>query len=427
MIDLNLLKKNPDQIRAELKKRYLKEPDLDEVLKLDKQKRTLIKQLEDLRAKQKKVSQEIASLSRDKRSKKIVEGKKLSDEIKKLAPKVDTTTKEFLELTSLLPAIAHESVPVGRTASDNKVESVFGNKPQFDFNPRSHWQIANEMGWLDNAKAAEVSGSRFSYVKGDLVLLNFALLRFVLAELTQGGFIPMLTPTMVNERAMYGAGMFPIDKKEVYEVKDEKLFLIGTSEITLLNYHAREIIDVKNEPIRYAGFTTNYRREAGTYGKDMHGLIRGHQFDKLEMFIFSSQEQSWDILDNLLLPMGESILKKLGLHFRRVVLATGDLPRKMRKTYDLEVWLPSEKRYLELGSFSNAGDFQARRLNIKYKDAQGAKRFVHTLNGTALTFSRFPVVLIENFQQADGRVRIPEVLQPFMNNNEYLGPNKKKK
>lgn len=422
MIDLEILRSDPDKVRAELKKRFLKSPDVDQILELDKKRRTLIGQVEELRAQQKSLSAKVAALGEREKKKSIKEAKKISEQIKKVAPDLEKVEKDFLEKIAMLPTFAHASVPVGKDEKANKVEATFGEKPIFDFKPKSHWQLAEKMGLLDTKKAAEVSGSRFFYLKGDLVRLEFALLQFALDELAQKGFEPMITPTLVKEEAMYGAGMFPVDRKEVYSLEADKLFLIGTSEITLLNFHARETLDLSEGPKKYSGFTTNFRREAGAYGKEMHGLIRRHQFDKLEMFIFASQEESWDLLDNLLLPTAEGILNKLDLHFRRVILATGDLPHKMQKTYDQEVWLPSEKRYLETGSISNAGDFQSRRLNIKYVNKDGQRRFVHTLNGTAAVFSRLPVVILENFQEADGRVRIPEVLQPYMNNNDYLAP-----
>ncbi len=425
MIDLDLLRNKPELIKAELEKRFLKEPDVDELIKIDEERRQLISEIDDLRSEQKKQSKQISKLEPSEKKKAIAAGKKIAEDIKSLAPKLKKIDEKFFSLVSLLPTFAHQTVPVGKSETDNKVDGIFGEKPIFDFKIKNHWQLAEEMDWLDTKKAAKISGSRFSYVKGDLVRLDFALLRFAMDELAQKNYLPMLTPTLVKEEAMYGAGMFPVDKGEVYHLPEDELYLIGTSEITLLNYHAKEVLDLAEQPIKYAGFTTNYRREAGTYGKDMHGLIRGHQFDKLEMFIFSSQEESWSLLDNELLPLAEGLLSKLGLHFRRTILATGDLPLKMQKTYDLEAWLPSENRYLEMASISNAGDFQARRLNIKYVDKQGAKRYAHTLNGTAITFSRFPVVILENFQEADGKVRIPEVLQPYMDNNEYLTPAKK--
>jgi seryl-tRNA synthetase len=419
MIDSQLLRNEPEKIRAEIKKRFIKDIDLDALTSLDEKRRAAIVALEERRAEQKKISREIAGLKGPEKKKKIAAAQKLAEDVKKLEPKASELETSFTHAAALLPNFAHESVPVGATPRESKVAAVHGEKPTFDFPVKTHWQLAEQQDLIDGKRAARVSGARFNYVKGDLVLLQFALLQFALDELLQRGFTPMLTPTLVKEEAMYGAGAFPIDVKEVYSLTADKLYLIGTSEITLLNYHAHETIDLAS-PLRYAGFTTNYRREAGAYGKEIHGLIRQHQFDKLEMFVFAAQEESWAVYEELL-SIAEGLLNKLGLHFRRLVLSTGDLPRKFQKTYDLEVWLPSENRYLETHSISHAGDFQARRLGIKYVNKKGERRYAHTLNATAFAFSRMPVVILENFQQADGRVRIPEALQPYLGNREFIG------
>jgi seryl-tRNA synthetase len=419
MIDFQLLRNEPEKIRAEIKKRFIKDINLEKLIALDEERRKAIAQLEEQRAEQKKASKEIAAAKGPDKKKKIAAAQKLAQEIKKLEPGVTDLESRFTGASALLPNFAHESVPVGATEKESKVASVSGEKPHFDFPVKSHWQLAEQQGLIDGKRAARLSGARFNYIKGDLVMLEFALLQFALDELLQRGFTPMLTPTLVKEEALYGAGTFPIDTKEVYSLPDDKLYLIGTSEITLLNYHAHETINLA-APLRYAGFTTNYRREAGAYGKEMHGLIRQHQFDKLEMFVYASQEESWEVFEELL-TIAEGLLNKLGLHFRRLILSTGDLPRKFQKTYDLEVWLPSENRYLETHSISHAGDFQARRLGIKYVNKKGERRYAHTLNATAFAFSRMPVVILENFQQADGTIRIPEVLQPYLNNREFIG------
>jgi seryl-tRNA synthetase len=419
MIDSQLLRNEPEKIKAEIKKRFIKDIDLDALTSLDEKRRAAIVALEEQRAEQKKMSREIAKLKGPEKKKKIAAAQKLADEVKKLEPKASELEATFTSAAALLPNFAHESVPVGATPRESKVAAVHGEKPLFDFPVKTHWQLAEQQDLIDSKRAARVSGARFNYIKGDLVLLEFALLQFALDELLQRGFTPMLTPTLVKEEAMYGAGAFPIDAKEVYSLTADKLYLIGTSEITLLNYHAHETIDLAS-PLRYAGFTTNYRREAGAYGKEIHGLIRQHQFDKLEMFVFAAQEESWAVYEELL-SIAEGLLNKLGLHFRRLVLSTGDLPRKFQKTYDLEVWLPSENRYLETHSISHAGDFQARRLGIKYVNKKGERRYAHTLNATAFAFSRMPVVILENFQQADGTVKIPEALQPYLGNREVIG------
>ncbi|MFO0702569.1 MAG: aminoacyl--tRNA ligase-related protein [Candidatus Andersenbacteria bacterium] len=256
---------------------------------------------------------------------------------------------------------------------------------------------------------------------GDLALLHDALVRFAVDELTQKGYTPILPPTLVSDETMYGAGMFPVDEQDVYRLPKDGLNLAGTSEISVLGFHAHDTLNLKKGPTKYVAYSTCYRREAGAAGKDQRGIIRMHQFDKVEMFTFAPEDASWDLLDNELVPLAEGILSKLGLHFRRVTLCTGDLARKNQKTYDLECWLPSEERYVETNSISNVGSFQARRLGIKYVAADGSRRYVHTLNGTAMAFSRLPSCILEQCQTADGKVRVPEVLQPYLGNREYLG------
>ncbi|MDP2587633.1 MAG: serine--tRNA ligase [bacterium] len=421
MIDFDLLRHEPERLQAELKKRFITDIDLAELTRLDEERRSSIAKLEAQQAEHKKQSESIAVQRGLKRAGSIKKAKKLAIEIKDLERAAQDATQAFIKIAALLPNLSHESVPAGKTSVDNRVEAVHGEQPHFDFPVKPHWQLAEQLGGLDSKRGARLAGSRFHYIQGDLVYLQFALLRFAMDELTQHGFVPMLTPVMVKEEALYGAGTFPIDTSEVYKLESDPLYLTGTSEIALLNYHAHETIEVEESPQRFMGYSTNFRREAGAYGKDIKGLIRQHQFDKLELFIFVSQEQSWDFFEKELLTICEGLMLKLGLHFRRVTLSSGDLPRKFQKTYDLETWLPSEQRYLETHSISHAGDFQARRLGIKYKTATGQRRYVHTLNATGFAFSRMPVVILENFQQADGRVKIPEVLQPYLHNRALLG------
>jgi seryl-tRNA synthetase len=421
MIDFELVREHTKRFEDEIRKRGLKSVDLKKVLSLDAERRAGIQKLEELRAEQKKLSEQVAKASPSEKKKLVTSARALAKKIKEVEPSVAKLERDFVAVASLVPTLAHSSVPVGTSSADNRVDALFGTKPVFDFAPKSHWQLFDQLGLVDTKRAARVSGSRFAYLTGDLVLLEWALLRFIMDDILQRGFVPMMTPTLVKEEAMFGAGMFPIDRQEVYALPDDGLFLIGTSEISMLNYHAHETLQLKDQPTRYAGFTTNYRREAGTYGKDVKGIIRMHQFDKLELFVFISQESSWQYFEKELISIPESILEKLGLHFRRVSLCTADLPRKFHKTYDLEVWMPSENRYVETHSISHAGDYQARRLGIKYVNAEGQRRYAHTLNATAMAFSRLPSAMAEQFQTVDGKIRIPEVLQPYLHNKEYLG------
>lgn len=421
MIDLELLRSNPQAIRDELKKRAIKDVDLDEVLKVDEQRRKAIVEVEAARAEQKKQSTELAKLPAAEKKTAIAATKKLAEKVKALAPKREELDAKLQELASRLPNIAHPSVPTGASEKDNKVEATHGDKPQHTFAVVPHWQLMEKLCWIDPKRSAKVSGARFHYMLGDLALLHDALVRFSMDELTQKGFTPILPPTLVNDETMYGAGMFPVDENDVYRLPKDGLNLAGTSEISVLGFHAGDVLKLDKGATKYVAYSTCYRREAGAAGKDQRGIIRMHQFDKVEMFTFAAEDKSWDILENELVPLAEGILKKLGLHFRRVVLSTGDLARKNQKTYDLETWLPSEQRYVETNSISNVGSFQSRRLGIKYVAADGSKRFAHTLNGTAMAFSRLPACIVEQLQTAEGKVRVPEVLQPYLGNRELLG------
>ena len=314
------------------------------------------------------------------------------------------------------PNIPFDDAPIGKDDSQNVVIRKVG-KPTFAKSSgelKDYMQIAEKLDLIDTKRAAKISGSRFGYIKGELVLMEFAIIKMVMDLLVKKGFKPILPPVMLKERIARGTGYFEAaDKDEAYFLPQDNLFLAGTAEQPLIAMHTDEILDEKDLPKRYIGFSTCFRREAGSYGKDTKGILRVHQFDKLEMVIFSTPEQSGNE-HNLLLKIEEELMKKLGLPYQVVNICTGDLGRPAAKKYDIETWIPSEERYRETHSTSNCTDFQARRLNIRYRDKSGNLNFVHTLNGTAFAIGRILIAIIENYQQKDGSIKVPKVLKKYL-------------
>jgi seryl-tRNA synthetase len=288
------------------------------------------------------------------------------------------------------------------------VVKLVGERPQFDFEPRDHLELAS--GWIDVDRAARTSGSRFAYLLGDVALLWQSIQRLAIAHLSQNGFMLVMPPVMVREDAMYGTGFFPTDRQSIYRLADDELYLVGTSEVPLAAFHQREILSEAELPVRYVGLSACFRREAGAAGRDTRGIFRTHQFEKVEMFSFCHPDRSWDEHE-LMLRLEEEIAQTLGLHYRVVNIAAGDLGASAAKKYDIEVWLPGQQRYRELTSCSNCTDYQARRLQTRYRPEDGSPRVLHTLNGTAVTSSRTVIAVLETHQQADGTVAVPEALQ----------------
>jgi seryl-tRNA synthetase len=320
-----------------------------------------------------------------------------------------------------LPNFLDPTAAIGPDESHNRVDGRYLEPTVFDFTPRTHYEIGEARGWIDIAKGAEVSGARFWYLKGDLVLLQMAVMQFVITEMVGRGFTPVIPPFLVREPAMFGTGFFPADRSQIYEVNpgEDNLFLIGTSEVPLTAYHSREIIDLSNGPIQYVGYSPCFRREAGTYGKDMKGILRGHQFDKIEMVCFATPDQSVALHDSMV-ALEEHIWQSLGIPYHKLNVCSGDLGNPAMKKYDLEAWMPGQSQYREVTSCSNVGQFQSRRLDIKYRKPDGSTEYVHTLNGTVIAFSRCLIALIENYQNEDMTVRIPEVLQNYMGGRKVL-------
>ena len=414
MIDPQLLKTNIEAIEENLRKRDL-DIDLDKLKLLDESRRALKFESEKLRAEQKKLGKEIASASEKEKAILLEQAEKISNNVKSLSEETQQKDEEFFDAWIKIPNIVNSSSPVGKTDEDNKEIKKVG-EPKSIKNPMTHLEIGENLGLIDVERASKISGSRFSYLFGDLVKIQFNLVSYTLNKLSEKGFNPTIPPVLVRENALFGTGFFPDDSDQVYEVQNDDLFLVGTSEVSLAALHTDEIIDMKNLPLRYAGYSTCFRREAGTYGKDTSGIFRVHQFDKVEMFSFCDPEKSNEEHEHIL-AIEEEILKDLEIPYRVVDVCTGDLGASAAKKYDIEAWIPSQQKYREVTSCSNTTDFQARRLNMRTKIEDG-NIILHTLNGTALAVGRILIALLENNQQPDGSVMFSDDL------GQILGVNK---
>ena len=414
MIDPQLLKTNIEAIEENLRKRDL-DIDLDKLKLLDESRRALKFESEKLRAEQKKLGKEIASASEKEKVILLEKAEKISDKVKSLSEETQQKDEEFFDAWIKIPNIVNSSSPVGKTDEDNKEIKKVG-EPKSIKNPMTHLEIGENLGLIDVERASKISGSRFSYLFGDLVKIQFNLVSYTLNKLSEKGFNPTIPPVLVRENALFGTGFFPDDSDQVYEVQNDDLFLVGTSEVSLAALHTDEIIDIEKLPLRYAGYSTCFRREAGTYGKDTSGIFRVHQFDKVEMFSFCDPEKSNEEHEHIL-AIEEEILKDLEIPYRVVDVCTGDLGASAAKKYDIEAWIPSQQKYREVTSCSNTTDFQARRLNMRTKNEDG-NTILHTLNGTALAVGRILIALLENNQQSDGSVTFSDDL------GKILGVNK---
>jgi seryl-tRNA synthetase len=337
----------------------------------------------------------------------------MGGEISKLETELKTKEEELNKILFMIPNINHETTPIAQDESGNKVERTIGEKPDFSFEPQEHFAIKNVKDLIDLERGAKTSGSRFYYLKGKLALLERALFQFTLDQIVSKGFELVLPPILVQEPAMFGTGFFPAEKSEIYTVNpgEDNLYLVGTSEVPMIYMYSGEVLEAKDLPKKYVAITPCFRREAGSYGKDTKGIFRVHQFYKVEMIIFSTPEQSWQLHEEIL-AHEESILQALGLPYQVLNICSGDLGFPAAKKYDCEGWFPGQKRYRELTSTSNTTDYQARRSNIKYKNSEGKREFIHTLNGTAVT-DRCLLAILENYQQEDGSVIVPEVLRKY--------------
>ncbi len=414
MLAREYLRGHADEYRTALKNRGAK-IDLDRFLQLDSERRQTIARVESLKNQRNVASQEIATLKKNKQdaSAQIEAMKRVGDEIKELDARLGDIEEELRAIELDLPNVPHETVPVGPDESANRVERTWGEKPQFDFQPKAHWDIGEELGILDFDRAAKITGARFSLITGSGARLNRALIDFFLDQNTSRGYREVVPPFMVNADSLRGTGQLPKFEQDLFKLTDRDYYLIPTAEVPVTNMHREETLDADSLPRLYTAYSPCFRSEAGSYGKDTRGLIRQHQFEKVEIVKFVMPDESWNELERLTAD-AESLLQALGLHYRVVALSTGDLGFHSAKTYDLEVWLPGQNTYREISSCSNFVDFQARRANIRYRTAEKKSGFVHTLNGSALPVGRTLVAILENFQDGDGSVRIPPVLQPYM-------------
>ena len=393
---------------------------VDHVLELDEKYRGLLATVENLRAEHNRASKAIGKAPPDQRPAAIEKARELAEEIKDLEPTLEAAAAEVEEAAAYLPNLPHDSVPDGLSEDDNVVEREVGDRREFDFEPQPHEVIGERLGLFDSERAARVSGSRFVYLTGVGAMLELALVRFAIDFCNQRGFVPVVPPVLVREHAMYGTGFLPTDEHEFYKVERDELYLTGTSEVALAAMHSGEILNEGALPVRYAGFSTCFRREAGTYGKETKGLVRVHQFDKVEQFSFAHPDSSWDEYDSIRTNQ-EDILKALEIPYRVLVMCAGDLGAAAAKKVDHEAWLPGSNRFLELTSATNATDFQARRLQVRFK-GKGESRLVHMLNGTACAVGRTIVALVENHQREDGGVDIPAALRPYAGFDEIPPP-----
>ena len=409
MIDVTLLRKDPERLRAAMERRGV-DVDIDELAALDARRREVRAGAEEMRARQKSAGKTIRTLEGEAKQAAIAEAGRLADTYKTALAEADALDAEFDAAWIALPNLPDDSSPDGFTDEDAVEISRWGALPDLD-DPADHMTLGSALGLLDVERAARVSGSRFGYLLGDLVRLEFALVQFALSRLAPYGFTPVIPPVMVREEALVGTGFFPGDREQVYALERDELFLVGTSEVPLAAFHMDEVLEADDLPLRYVGYSTCFRREAGTYGKDMGGIFRVHQFDKVEMFSFCHPDRSAAEHD-FLLEREEALVQALEIPYRVVNVAAGDLGGSAAKKYDIEAWLPGQQRYREITSTSNTTDFQARRLRIRFRD-EGGNRPVHTLNGTAIAIGRWLIALMENHQQPDGTISIPAALRPF--------------
>ena len=410
MLDPNLLKENKELLEHSLSKRN-KVIDLTHLEKLNEERKSIRFEAEQKRAEQKEIGKLIAAASSEEKEKLLEKAAALSETVKLLFDQVEEKDKNFFDEWIKLPNIISDTSPVGLTDEDNLEIKKVGDIKNI-VNPKDHLEIAESFGLIDVQKAAEVSGSRFSYLFGDLVKIEFNLVSWALNKLSDKGFTPTVPPVLVREKALYGTGFFPDDAEQVYEIPSDDLYLVGTSEVPLAALKSDEILANENLPMRYAGFSTCFRREAGTYGKDTTGIFRVHQFDKVEMFSFCDPEKSKDEHEYIL-SVEEEILQELEIPYRVVDVCSGDLGASAAKKYDIEAWIPSQNTYREVTSCSNTTDYQARRLNIRSKK-DGSTQIIHTLNGTAIAVGRILIALIENNQQEDGTVKFSDELSKIL-------------
>lgn len=429
MLDLKYVRDHIDEIREKTEQRGT-EVDLNNFLELDASRRELLKEVESLRYQKNTVSDSIAQLKRERKdaSQEIEDMRGLSQRIKELDNKLQNKDAVLKELMLIIPNIPHSSVAVGKSSEDNPEIKRWGEAPRFSFKPKPHWEIGENLRILDFDRAAKITGARFTLYHGLGAKIERALINFMLDLHTkEHRYLEVLPPFMVNRESMIGTGQLPKFEEDLFKLEGLDYYLVPTAEVPVTNIHQKEILPADSLPLYYTAYTPCFRREAGSYGKETRGLIRQHQFNKVELVKFTTPETSYDELEKLLIN-AEEVLKRLKIHYRVVSLCTGDLGFSAAKTYDIEVWLPGQEAFREISSCSNFEDFQARRANIRYKTGVKEKsEYVHTLNGSGLAVGRTVVAILENYQQEDGSVIIPEALRPYMDGATVITKNPEEK
>ena len=421
MLDLNYLRTN---LKTAVEKAKNKGVIIDEkqFLEIDEKRRKRITEIDGYKSDKNRLAKEIGiKRAKGEESSSLEnESKELNEKISLIEADLSGIEAEFNDLILNIPNMYDDSVPVGRDESDNVVVREWGKKPEFDFEPKPHWEIGEINKFLDLPRASKIAGARFALYFGSLAKLERVLINFMLEVHTEeNGYLETLPPFLANKESLTGTGNLPKFKKDLFKIEDYELYLIPTAEVPLTNIHRSELLSKEELTKKYVAYTPCFRSEAGSHGRDVRGITRQHQFNKVELLKFTRPEDSYDELEKLTSD-AENILEKLGLHYRVVMLSTGDLSFSSAKTYDLEVWMPGRNKFVEISSCSNFEDFQARRSKIKYKDGSGKKQFVHTLNGSGLAVGRTVAAIMENFQENDGRVRIPDILKAYFPGKDHL-------
>jgi len=418
MLDIKYVRNNYEEIKDILIKRNNDTKVLDELLPLDEKRRTLLKKVEALRAERNNNSKMVSKLKKEGKNEEankiIASGKKIGEEIKNIEKEMKEIDEEYTQKLLYIPNIFAKDTPIGKDENDNIELRKWGKPRNFEFEPKPHWDLGTDLNLIDFDRASKLSGSRFAVLKGQIAKLERALINFMLNLHTiEHGYTEVLPPYMVTRETITATGQLPKFEEDLYNTKPDDMFLIPTAEVTLVGLRRNEVIENKDLPAKYVAYTPCFRREAGSYGRDVRGIIRQHQFDKVELVWHTKPETSEQDLDTLT-SQAEKVLQLLKLPYRVIRLCSGDLGFSAMKTYDIEVWLPSYNAYKEISSCSTTGDFQARRANIKFRDKDNKLKYVHTLNGSGLAVGRTLVAIMENYQLEDGRIEVPEVLRPFM-------------
>ncbi len=417
MIDLNLIRSNPDFVREALRRRAMNSSVVDDVLTLDVKRRTIVTEVEGLKAERNRVSKEIGKQKdQEARQLKITAMREARNKISHLDEELRIVDQQLNSTLAGIPNIPDQDVPIGKDDSENIVLRVVGEKPQYNFEPKPHWELGTELGIIDFERGVKITGSRFYILSGAGALLQRALISYMLDLHIRQGYTEKYPPFMVREATLYASGQLPKFVDNLYHDVEDDLWMLPTSEVALTGMHMNEVLDEVDLPLRYTAYTPCFRREKMSAGRDVRGIKRGHQFDKVEMYSYTHPENSEAELEKMVADAAETC-EKLGLTYRVVQLCTGDLSFGARKAFDLEVWAPGCGEWLEVSSVSNVGDFQARRANIKFKPTEkGKKQYPHTLNGSGLGMPRVLIAVMETYQQEDGSIRIPDVLKPWMSN-----------